>query len=264
MIMSEEVLIVEREGAVAIVTMNRPQARNAFNKQLIHELGAAIHKLSEDPSARAIVLTGAGGAFCAGADLKSTLVDSPGGISGIEVVLDQYHVIIRAIVGAPKPVIAMVDGCAVGFGCDLALACDMRVFSTGAYVQEKFVKIGLMPDGGGTFFLPRLIGLGRAMEYILTGESINAETALSLGIANRVVPAPDLRRETLALATSLAKGPPVAFGEIKRAMRAGLGGTIDTALEMERAGQIRCLHSSDCMEGVAAWMQKREPVFTGK
>jgi enoyl-CoA hydratase/carnithine racemase len=264
MIMSEEVLIVERDGAVAIVTMNRPQTRNALNKQLHTELGAMLQKLADDASVRVIVLTGAGGAFCAGADLKSSFAENPGGFSGIEVVIDQYHAIIRAIVGAPKPVIAMVDGPAVGFGCDLALACDLRIISTGAYFQEKFVKIGLIPDGGGTFLLPRLIGLGRAMEYILMGEPIHAETALQLGIANRVVPASGLRMETMALAGSLAKGPPLAFGEIKKTMRASLGGTIDTALDMERAGQIRCLHSSDCMEGVSAWIQKREPAFTGK
>ncbi|MCK6589806.1 MAG: enoyl-CoA hydratase [Polyangiaceae bacterium] len=262
--MSEEVLIVERDGAVATVTMNRPQARNALNRQLHTELGATLQKLADDASVRVIVLTGAGGAFCAGADLRSGIAENPGGLTGIEVVIDQYHAMIRAIVSAPKPVIAMVDGCAVGFGCDLALACDMRIISSDAYFQEKFVKIGLMPDGGGTFWLPRLIGLGRAMEYIMTGEPINAETAHQLGLANRVVPSEEIRRETMALAGVLAKGPPVAFGEIKKAMRASLGGTIDTALEMERAGQIRCLHSSDCMEGVSAWIQKREPAFTGK
>jgi 2-(1,2-epoxy-1,2-dihydrophenyl)acetyl-CoA isomerase len=264
MIMSEEVLIVEREDAIAIVTMNRPQAKNALSRELHTALGAALQKLADDPSVRVIVLTGAGGAFCAGADLKTTLGDNPNGLTGVEVVLDQYHVIIRTIVGAPKPVLAMVDGCAVGFGCDLALACAMRFFSTDGSLQEKFIKIGLMPDGGGTFFLPRLIGLGRAMEVIMMGEPIRADAALSLGIANRVAPAAELREQTLSVARSLAKGPPLAFGEIKKAMRASLGGTIDTALEMERAGQIRCLHSSDCMEGVTAWLQKREPEFTGK
>jgi enoyl-CoA hydratase/carnithine racemase len=126
------------------------------------------------------------------------------------------------------------------------------------------VKIGLMPDGGGTFWLPRLVGLARAMEIILTGDPVNAERALSLGIANRVVSAAKLREETMALAQKLSKGPPLAFSEIKKAVRAGLGGTIDGALDAEKAGQLRCLTSSDCMEGVMAWMQKREPAFTGK
>lgn len=262
--MSEEVLTSEQEGAVAVITMNRPSVKNALNTRLTKELGAALHKAAEDHSVRAVVLTGAGGAFCAGADLKSALAENPNAFHEVDTVIDDYHAMIRAIVGAPKPVIAMVDGCAVGFGCDLALACDLRIISSDAYFQEKFVKIGLMPDGGGTFLLPRLIGLGRAMEYILTGEPIRADRALELGIANRVVAAPELRAATLAFAAELAKGPPVAFAEIKRAMRAGIGGTIDTALEHERAGQIRCLRSQDCMEGVTAWMQKREPTFQGK
>jgi 2-(1,2-epoxy-1,2-dihydrophenyl)acetyl-CoA isomerase len=262
--MSEEVLTTEQDGAVAVITMNRPSVKNALSTRLTKELGAALHKAAEDHAVRAIVLTGAGGAFCAGADLKGALAENPNAFHEVDTVIDDYHAMIRAIASAPKPVIAMVDGCAVGFGCDLALACDLRIISTEAYFQEKFVKIGLMPDGGGTFLLPRLIGLGRAMEYILTGEPIRADLALTLGIANRVVAAPQLRAATLNFATDLAKGPPIAFAEIKRAMRAGLGGTIDTALEHERAGQIRCLRSQDCMEGVGAWIQKREPVFQGK
>lgn len=262
--MSDDVLIQERDGAVALVTLNRPKSKNALNNALILGLSKALKDLAEDPSVRAIVLGGAGGSFCAGADLKSAFAENPNMLDELEPIIDRYHSMIRAIVGAPKPVIGMVDGAAVGFGCDLALACDIRLISTEAYFQEKFVKIGLMPDGGGTFWLPRLIGLGRAMQYILTGEPIGAETALSLGIANRMLPASELRAATLELAHSLAKGPPLAFAEIKKAVRAGLGGTIDTALDMERAGQLKCLRSNDCMEGVAAWMQRRDPVFQGK
>src|SRR5262249_53681655 len=151
-----------------------------------------------------------------------------------------------------------------GFGCDLALACDLRVLSTGAYLQEKFVKIGLMPDGGGTYWLPRLVGTGRALEMILLGEPVHAEEARALGLANRVVPPEALGEEALGLARRLAAGPPLAIAEIKRAVRAGLGGTIEGSLEMEKRGQIRCLTSADCMEGVTAWMAKREPVFQGK
>src|SRR4029079_5316695 len=142
----------------------------------------------------------------------------------VEAALDMYHRVIRAIVGAPQPVIAMVEGGAVGFGCDLALACDLRVLAEGAYLQEKFVKIGLMPDGGGTFWLPRLVGLGRALEIVMLGEAVKAEAAKALGLANRVVPVAAMREEALKLAGQLAKGPPLAFAEIKKAMRAGLGG----------------------------------------
>lgn len=261
--MSDEVLIIERDAAVAVITLNRPASKNALSPPLLKALGAALAQVAADASVRAVILTGAGGAFCSGADLKEAMSEI-GSANNLEKAIDQYHTIIRAIVNAPKPVIAMVDGPAVGFGCDLALACDLRIVSTEAYFQEKFVKIGLMPDGGGTFWLPRLIGLARAMEIILTGDPVNAERALTLGIANRVVSAAKLRDETMALAQKLSKGPPLAFSEIKKAVRSGLGGTIDGALDAEKAGQLRCLTSADCMEGVMAWMEKREPNFTGK
>jgi 2-(1,2-epoxy-1,2-dihydrophenyl)acetyl-CoA isomerase len=263
--MSEDVLLIDRDGPVTVLTLNRPRQRNALDRALIVALGAGIQAAAEDPGARAVVLTGAGGAFCAGADLKAALSGEGGSpFEQLDATLDAYHAIIRGIIGAPKPVVAAVDGGAVGFGCDLALACDLRVLSTEAYLQEKFVKIGLMPDGGGTFWLPRLVGLGRAMEMMLLGEPVPAEEARSFGLANRVVPAPLLRAEAMKLAHQLAKGPPLAYAEIKKAVRAGLGGTIDETLPLEKKGQIRCLTSNDCMEGVAAWMQKREPSFQGK
>jgi 2-(1,2-epoxy-1,2-dihydrophenyl)acetyl-CoA isomerase len=262
--MSEDVLLTERDGAVAVFTLNRPRAKNALNSALVQALATAVQAAGEDPEVRALVITGAGGAFCSGADLKSGMIEGGDFFERLDGVLDLYHSIIRSIVGAPKPVIAMVDGGAVGFGCDLALACDLRLLSTEAYLQEKFVKIGLMPDGGGTFWLPRLVGLGRAMELMFTGEPVSAERAEAIGLANRVLPAASLREETMRLAQQLAKGPPLAFAEMKRAVRAGLGGTIDTALGLEKAGQLRCLRSNDCIEGIAAWMQKREPVFQGK
>jgi 2-(1,2-epoxy-1,2-dihydrophenyl)acetyl-CoA isomerase len=263
--MSDDVLLIDRDGPVTLLTMNRPRARNALDKALLLALGAGLQAAAEDPGARAVVLTGAGGAFCAGADLKAALSGAGGDnpFEQLDGTLDAYHAIIRAIIGAPKPVVAAVDGGAVGFGCDLALACDLRVLSTEAYLQEKFVKIGLMPDGGGTFWLPRLVGLGRAMEMMLLGEPVPAEEARAVGLANRVVPAPRLRDEAMKLAHQLAKGPPLAYAEIKKAVRAGLGGTIDATLPLEKQGQLRCLTSNDCMEGVAAWMQKREPSFQG-
>ena len=262
--MSDDVLLLERDGKVAVLTMNRPRSRNALDGALLSALAKQILALAEDASVRALVITGAGDAFCSGADLKAAMADGGGVFDKLDATLDSYHAIIRAIVGAPKPVLALVDGGAVGFGCDIALACDLRVLSERAYLQEKFTKIGLMPDGGGTFWLPRLVGLGRAMEIILLGEPIDARAALTLGLTNRVFPAATLREEGMALAHKLAAGPPLAYAEIKRAVRAGLGGTIDTALEMEKKGQIKCLTSKDCFEGVAAWMQKRAPEFQGK
>ncbi|WP_044239009.1 enoyl-CoA hydratase [Chondromyces apiculatus] len=262
--MSEEVLIVSRDGAVATLTMNRPRAKNALNKALLEALATQLRAVADDPEVRAVILTGAGGAFCAGADLKSAFVDNPNVLDEIDVTLGVYHSLIRAIAYAPKPVIAAVDGPSVGFGCDLALACDLRIVSTEAYFQEKFVKIGLMPDGGGTFWLPRLVGLARAMEIMMLGETIPAARALEYGIVNRVVAPPELGATALHLARTLASGPPLALAGMKRATRDALGGGLEAALNAEKEGQLRCLRSNDCMEGVAAWVQKREPSFQGR
>jgi enoyl-CoA hydratase/carnithine racemase len=267
--MPDDVLLIERDGPVTVLTLNRPRARNALDRALVDALGPALAAAAEDPGARAVVLTGSGGSFCAGADLKAALtthtgLGSEGPAAQLAATIDAYHAMIRSIIGAPKAVIAAVDGGAVGFGCDLALACDLRVLSTEAYLQEIFVKVGLMPDGGGTFWLPRLVGIGRALELMLLGERVGAEEARALGLANRVTPPERLRDEALALAHRIAKGPPLAHAELKKAVRAGLGGTIDASLAMEKQGQLRCLTSNDCMEGVMAWMQKREPSFQGK
>jgi enoyl-CoA hydratase/carnithine racemase len=262
--MSDDVLLIDRDGPVTVLTLNRPRARNALDQALLEALSKGLHAAAEDPGARAVVLTGAGGAFCSGADLKSTLGVGAPTFDRIDAAIDAYHAMIRAIVGAPKPVVGAISGGAVGFGCDLALACDLRVMSTDAYLQEKFVKIGLMPDGGGTFWLPRLVGVGRALEMMLLGEPVPAEEARALGLANRVVPAPLLREEAIKLARQLAKGPPLAYAEIKKAVRAGLGGTLDGSLELEKQGQMRCLTSNDSKEGVLAWTEKREPAFQGK
>lgn len=261
--MSEQVLLVERQGAVAIVTLNRPKTKNALDAALLAALRESMTQLGEDVAVRAIVLTGAGGAFCAGADLKAAMTD-PEAFANLDQTMTRYHAVIRAIVNAPKPVVAMVEGPAVGFGCDMALACDMRMLATDAYLEERFVKIGLMPDGGGSFWLPRLVGLGKAMELMLTGDRISAEQALSLGLANRVIASGSLREETMKLADKLSKGPPLAYAAIKRSVRASLGGTIDDALDRERLEQTKLLQSADCMEGVMAWMQKREASFGGK
>ncbi len=261
--MAEPILKRHVHNRIATLTLNRPERKNALNKALVAALGEGITELALDEEVRCIVLTGAGGSFCSGADLKAAM-SSPNALDEVEDALAAYHAIIRAIVGAPKPVVARVDGPAVGFGCDLALACDIRVLSDRAYLQEKFVHIGLMPDGGGTLWLTRMIGVGRALELLLTGDRIDAARALELGLCNHVVPAAELTAHTEQLATRLAKGPPLAQAAIKKAVRAALSTGIEQTLEIEREGQLRCLRSQDFMEGVAAWMQKREPDFKGR
>jgi enoyl-CoA hydratase/carnithine racemase len=260
--MSESVLLLERTGPVATLTLNRPGTKNALNPELVDALGAGITEVVEDPNIRAVVLTGAGGAFCSGADLKAGMMGE--GTNDIDRRIDELHSLIKKIVRAPKPFVAAVDGAAVGFGCDLALSCDLRVLSKRGYLQEIFVKIGLMPDGGGTFWVPRLVGLGRAMEYLMLGTRIESKLALEVGLANRVVDPDMVVHEAGQLAADLAKGPPLALARIKSAVREGFAGTIDDALLREKTNQLGLLASEDLTEGVMAWAQRRAPVFRGK
>jgi 2-(1,2-epoxy-1,2-dihydrophenyl)acetyl-CoA isomerase len=260
--MSAEPLLDDREGPVAILRLNRPASMNALNAELVSALGAALERAAADPNVRAIVLTGEGGAFCSGADLKEALQELGAGVS-LETRLQAFQATILAIAAAKQPVIAAVDGAAVGFGADLALACDLRLFSDRAYLQEKFVNIGLMPDGGGTFHLARLVGPGRALELLLLGEKLEAARAFELGVANRVLSVEQLVPEALSLAKRLAEGAPLALAEIKTATRAGLSGTLGEALAREAAGQARLLVSQDLFEGVAAWTERRKPRFRG-
>lgn len=177
--------------------------------------------------------------------------------------MDKFHAIIHSIVRCPKPTVAVMDGCAVGFGADMALACDLRIASSNAYLQEKFVNIGLMPDGGGTFWLPRLIGTARAMKAMLLGDKLDALTLDGLGLLAAVVPAASLRDESLKLAARLEAGPPLAYAELKRSVYASWG-DIEAALKREREGQLKLLRSQDAIEGIMAWAQKRTPDFQGK
>lgn len=253
---------------VATVTLNRPAVRNALLPSMVRAARRAIDALVGDPTVRCLVLTGAGegasAAFCAGADLRSAILEDPEMLDKLELYLDDFHGLVRAIWQADKPVVARVDGGAVGFGCDLALACDLRVLSTQGYLQSSFTRIGLVPDGGGTGTLARLVGLGVATQMIFLAEKITADRALALGLATRVVAPAELDGATTAMAVELAKGPPLAFAAAKRALHASLGMSIDEVLGRERDAQLRCLRSADAMEGVMAWAQKRPPRFTGK
>lgn len=261
--MNDPILLFDVSEGVATLTLNRPHTKNALTRELVAQLGDRLESLGDDADVRSIILTGAGGAFCSGADLKAAMAD-PNASANVEQALEGYHRVIRAIDAIPQPVVAAVDGPAVGFGCDLALACDMRWLSDRAYLQEKFVRIGLMPDGGGTLWLTRALGLGRAMEIMLTGRKVEAQEAFSLGLANDIVAADELASAVGSLARELAKGPPMAMAAIKRAARRALGGSLEDALRVERDGQLKNLASADFMEGVQAWMQKREPRFSGR
>src|SRR6202044_3985122 len=205
---------IETAGRTRIVTINRPEARNALTRAVIVGLRDAFDDAAKDAAVRCVILTGAGGHFCAGADLRKNLAEDPNLLDHLEAYLDAYPAVIRAIVRCPKPSIAMLDGCAVGFGADLALACDLRVATPLAYIQEKFVRLGLMPDGGGTFWLPRLVGTARAMEMILLADKVEATELHRLGVVARLVAPEALRETTLAVARVIEAGPPLAHAAI--------------------------------------------------
>ena len=255
---------IERVGRTQVVLINRPEARNALTRSVVDGLTAAFDAATADAEVRCLVLGGAGGHFCAGADLRKTMMEDPDMMEHLEAYMDAFHAVVRALVRCPKPSIAMLDGAAVGFGADLALACDLRVAATTAYVQEKFVNIGLMPDGGGTFWLPRLVGTARAMRQILLADKMEAKDMDALGLLARPpVGANELRATALEVAKKIEAGPPLAYREIKAAVYASWG-DIEAALRREREGQLRLLRSQDCIEGVMAWAQKRPPEFKGQ
>jgi 2-(1,2-epoxy-1,2-dihydrophenyl)acetyl-CoA isomerase len=250
-------------GAVRWVVLSRPQSKNGLTVEVNQALIAAIETAAADPAVRVIALYGAGGAFCSGLDLKAAI--QGGAVQDPEERLRKwFHGLIRAVRKSAKPVVAVVDGVAVGYGCDLALACDLRFCSDRARFGEIFVKRGLMPDGGSTFHLARMIGLGRAMELMLTGDVIDAAEAHRLGIANRVVPAAELEAAAADYLGRLAAGPPLVHEAVKAYVYGALTSDLDAALENEVQGQMKLLRSLDFVEGLTAFLEKRDPKFSGR
>lgn len=264
--MAYEQIEVERDGAVAWVTLSRPEKLNALTATMSRELTDAFEELGADDRVRCIVLTGAGRGFCAGQDLRE-FEDAyrRGERPDIERHLaDTYHRLIPTILGTPKPVIAAVGGVAAGAGLSLALACDLRVASEDARLTQAFVKIGLVPDSGGTYLLPRIVGHARALELSITGDVVDASRALELGLVSRVVPAGRFREEVGRLAARLASLPTAAIGETKALILANASAGLDEALAREAAAQARMGRTEDHLEGVMAFAEKREPRFVGR
>lgn len=256
------VTVEDRAGA-RWIALDRPDCRNALAPDVLAELRAGVDGAVE-AKARAIVIVGRGGAFCSGADLRYAVASGPDLREQVETHLAHFQDLVRAIVACPLPTIAAVDGVAYGFGCDLALACDLRVATSRAYFQEGFVRIGLIPDGGGTWMLPHLVGLSKALELTLLGEKLDAAAAQHFGLVAKVVAPEELDAAVTAVADKLVNGPPIAIAHIKRLVRGGLSKDFATAFRDEGAAQVECLRSEDCIEGVTAFFQKRPPVFTGR
>jgi 2-(1,2-epoxy-1,2-dihydrophenyl)acetyl-CoA isomerase len=257
------------EGGVKRVTFNNPARRNSIDFETMRSFSETIKESFEDET-RVIVVSGAGDAFCAGADLQAGL---SGGVR--DVTTDLREVInpgVLAMRALPKPIIARVHGHAAGIGCNYALAADIIIASDQAFFSQAFIKIGLMPDGGGTYFLPRLVGYNKAFELMALGDPIPAQQAFEIGMLNRVVPAIELDATVDALARRLAEAPAVALAKIKAGLagslqsnlQSGLQSGLASALEFEAAGQGECFRTADFAEGVAAFLQKRKAVFTGK
>ena len=263
--MDYETVLVERRGGELRITLNRPEAMNAWNQQLGLDLRAAVEQAAEDDEARAVVITGAGRGFSSGADLKAGFDPTPAGRPDVHTALtDRYHPIITGIRRMPKPVVAAVNGPAVGIGLSLALAADLVIARESAYFLLAFVNIGLVPDGGSSLFVPERVGFTRATEMAMLGERVSARQALEWGLINRVAADEDFERDVDALAHRLASGPTGSYAGTKRQLNSWLYGRMDDQLALEADIQQESAESGDFLEGVQAFLEKRPARFGGK
>ena len=263
--MSYETVQLEMRDAIAVITLNRPAALNALTVAMGHEFRSAMNEARES-GARAIVLTGAGRAFCAGGDLREMreMAEKDGRPQAFfDEPLKLIHGCIRLIRETPLPVIAAVNGMATGGGCNFALACDLVIAAEGAQFNQAFVKVGLTPDCGGTFILPRLVGWKRATELLMTGDMIDARRAAEMGMINAVVADGELMTEALKLASRLASAPTAALARIKSLLEQSATNDYNAQLDLEHQAQIESGQTKDFSEGVAAFIEKRPPKFTG-
>jgi 2-(1,2-epoxy-1,2-dihydrophenyl)acetyl-CoA isomerase len=261
---SYETIIWEQEGAVGRLTLNRPQTLNAWTAQFGAELKQAIEGEAAQDSVRAVLVTGAGRGFSSGADLKAGFDPAEDGMPDIRKELHGiYHPAIAGIRRLPKPVVAAVNGAAVGIGCSLALACDLLLAAESAFFGLAFVNIGLMPDGGSTALVPPAVGKARAFQMALLGERIPAPQALEWGLVNWVYPDDGLMSEAEALVNKLAAGPTRSYASSKQALNNFLYGDLDAQLDLEAELQHALGRTKDFLEGAAAFVEKREPSFSG-
>ena len=260
--MSYEHIRVEREDGIGTLILNRPDKLNAFAGTMRREVADALDELEHDDAVRVIVLTGAGRAFCAGADIgyMSELIATRDE-AAMAALVEAGRRVVLTMRASSKPVIGSINGAAAGGGANLALACDLRIASDRASLGQTFNRIGLHPDWGGTYFLPRLVGPAKTLELFWLAEMVDAAEGLRLGLFNRVVPHDALGTETRALAAVLAAKPPLAIAMAKRAVYASLDRSLPEMLDYELDAQLRCFRSGDAAEGITAFLEKRRPAF---
>lgn len=258
-------IIYNKADNVATITINRPELRNALSIETGREIRTAFGEASRDNDVRAVVLTGAGSAFCSGIDLpegEKILDMAPVQIR--EEIYAVFQGVIRSIIDLPKPVIASVNGPAMGAGFDMCLACDIRIASEDARFSEFFVRIGTLPGMGGMFFLPQLVGIGKANELAFTGDIIDGTEAERIGLVNKVVPEDQLEKATKEFAQKLARGATKAIGMIKMGIRRGMGSNLSSELEFASFAQSICIKTEDAREGFRAALEKRRPEYKGR
>ncbi|MFL5891771.1 MAG: enoyl-CoA hydratase-related protein [Solirubrobacterales bacterium] len=262
--MAYETVIWEQTGAVGRLTLNRPETLNAWTARFGAELKQVIEGEATDDSVRAVLLTGAGRGFSSGADLRAGFEPADDGMPDIRTELHEiYHPVIAGIRRLPKPVVAAVNGPAVGIGCSLALACDLILIAESAFMGLAFVNIGLMPDGGSTAFVPPAVGKARAFQMALLGERIPAAQAVAWGLVNWAHPDDALMDEANSLTERLAAGPTRSYASSKRALNQAIYGDLDSQLDLEAELQHALGRTKDFLEGAAAFVEKRDPAFSG-
>ena len=261
--MYEHILVSESEG-IATITLNRPDKLNAFIGHMRRDLAEALEHAGSDRAVKVVVITGAGRAFCSGGDIAfmAELMDR-GDSDEFARILGAGRRVIAAIRSMTKPVIAAINGPAAGAGLNLALACDLRIAASHATFTQSFVKVGLHPDWGGTYFLPRLVPPNKACELFFLGDSLDAAEALRLNLVNQVVAPEELESATLQLAERLRAAPPIAIAAVKQAIYMSGESSLDEMMRYETESQLRCFQSEDGHEGVRAFFEKRDPRFTG-
>jgi 2-(1,2-epoxy-1,2-dihydrophenyl)acetyl-CoA isomerase len=263
--MPNQFILTDVAGGVLTITLNRPEVLNSCHGAMAAEIQSALAAAAADEAIRCVIITGAGRAFCAGQDLEEARPAGGEGLKDFAVhVRTVYNPIVRAIRNLPKPVIAAVNGVAAGAGANLALACDFVLVSSQASFIQAFAKIGLVPDTGGTFFLPRLVGLARAAAMTMLAEKVTADQALAWGLIYRVTEPTQLQEEARKLGSSLAAQATYGIGLTKRLLNASLANDLDAQLELEAELQGQAGRSEDYTEGVTAFLDKRAPAFRGK